>query len=315
MEDSTFVESFFHSKDFLIWFTDVQTPFLNFFAQIFTFMGNEEFYMLILPLVFWCFSKKVGFRLLYVFILSVYVNSFIKINMAVARPVGVEGVNSLFIGSAEHAGSHYPYDSFPSGHAQGSTTLWGYLAYALKRPYFWGLAIFFIFFISLSRLYAGLHWPLDIIGGILTAIIILIIGIRGEQVISKLSNRMKWLLAITFPFVLLLIFQEPEGAKYAGFLLGAGIAYLLESKYVQLNLNTAVWKKAIAYLIGIAIMFALQVGVKAILPENLIADFGRYMLLGLWGIVVAPWLFVKLKLYPSLIQRSSMEDPKPPLSV
>ncbi|MFC0470788.1 phosphatase PAP2 family protein [Halalkalibacter kiskunsagensis] len=285
-----------NQTELLVSITKYQHPILDELAAIFTFLGNEEFYFLIVPLVYWCMSKQAGFRLFYIFLISVTVNAFLKIKFAVKRPIGVEGVNSLFIESAE-VGSHYPYDSFPSGHAQGSTTLWGYLAYLMAKPLFWVLSIILIFFISLSRLYSGLHWPSDVLVGIFAAIILLVIAVRLQNRLSNLSSKYHWSLATVVPLLLVFIFPEEEGVKYAGFLFGAGIGYLLEARTVQMLIPTNLWKKVAAYLIGVGGLFFLQVGLKAIFPEMIVFDFIRYGCIGLWGLLGAPYVFVKLNIY------------------
>ena len=64
-----------------------------------------------------------------------------------------------------------PSFSYPSGHALGSTVLYGFLAYliATRYPQFsllvYTVAVCLIGAIGLSRLYLGVHWPTDIIGG------------------------------------------------------------------------------------------------------------------------------------------------------
>lgn len=295
----------------LIWFSSLQNSVLNFIASIFTFMGNEPFYFLVIPFVYICFSKTVGFRLLYILLFSMYVNTFIKINVAAPRPVNVEGVNPLFIESAD---SHfYPYDSFPSGHAQGSATLFGYLAYTVQNKLFWIVAGFLVFFISISRLYVGMHWPIDVISGALLAIFLLVIAIRVERFITTRSVRWQWILALVFPIVLFIIFPYDKGAKYAGFLLGAGVAYLLERDYIGMKISPVLWRKVVSFGVMLAGLMALQAGVKQIFPETDLFNALRYGSMGVWGLLVAPWLLVKLRVL-STDKQDSNRIGKPPVS-
>lgn len=282
--------------EILQWFTNIQHPFLDQFARVLTFLGNEEFYFIILPLIYWCISKPIGFRLFYIFIFSMFINSFLKIYYAVTRPIGAEGVNSLFVSSAE-VGSHYPHDSFPSGHAQGSATLWGYLAYISRSTKFMVFAALLIVFISVSRLYTGLHWPVDIIVGMALGIAIIIASIFVQKFLQSIGIGFQYILAIIVPIVLVLIFPEEEGFKFAGLLLGAGLGYLLEGKFVKMEISRSIFRKVIAFVLGLLGMFVIQEGLKLVFPDPLIFDFIRYALIGIWGLYLAPLLFVLLRIY------------------
>ncbi|MCE7793000.1 phosphatase PAP2 family protein [Salipaludibacillus sp. CUR1] len=280
----------------LIEFTKLQHPVLDLLASLFTFLGNEEFYFLIIPLIYWCFSAKTGFRLFYIFLLSVYINSFLKITVAVERPIGTEGVNSIFISSAE-VGSHYPYDSFPSGHAQGSATLWGYLAAVVRRKWFTAAALFLILSISLSRLYSGLHWPSDIVAGLILGGLVVSAGIFVQKRIIYLPGYLKWILGLVLPFLLVIIFPEEEGMKYAGILLGAGIGYFIQERAVNMQIDDRVWRRIAAFILGITVTFTLQSGLKAYFPDTVLFDFIRYGVIGIWITLAAPFLFMKTGLY------------------
>ena len=61
--------------------------------------------------------------------------------------------------------------SFPSGHALGSSALYGFLAVLLASQYpryrlgIYGIAVVIVGSIGLSRLFLGVHYPTDIIAG------------------------------------------------------------------------------------------------------------------------------------------------------
>ncbi len=228
-----------YQENFLIWLTSYQHPILNQVASLLTFMGDETFYMLVVPLIYWCLSKSVGFRLAMIVMFTLYVSTYIKFYIAVQRPVGVEGINSLFVESAKASG-HFPYDSFPSGHAQGSASIWTYLAYIVAKPIFWVFAIFIVILISFSRLYTGLHWPSDVMAGLLIGVLITVIAIKLSPLVERLDRKMHWLLILVIPIILALIAPGSSEAKASGFMFGAGVAFLLEMKYVRFNLRTAV---------------------------------------------------------------------------
>lgn len=284
--------------EILRFFTSIQNPLSDKIAWVLTFLGNETFYFIILPFIFLCISKTTGFRLLYVFLFSFYINSMLKTVIARTRPVGlnIEGINPLYVESAEVV-TTFPHDSFPSGHAQGSSTLWGFIAYTVRRPVVWILVSILVFFISIARLYTGVHWPTDVIGGVILAVLIITIYHFVEKFIVSLSPFVQLCLAIIFPILLILIFPTIDSYKYAGFLFGAGIAYMIEKTYVQMKIPSSWGRRLVAYLIGFAGIFALQSGLKIVFPDENLFHAIRYATLGIWGILITPFIIVKTKLY------------------
>ncbi len=57
----------------------------------------------------------------------------------------------------------------PSGHAQNALSVWGLLAASSSRRWAWPVVAVLVFLIGLSRIYLGVHFPTDVLGGWLVA--------------------------------------------------------------------------------------------------------------------------------------------------
>jgi undecaprenyl-diphosphatase len=75
-------------------------------------------------------------------------------------------------------GTHAASSSFPSGHAMSATVVYGTVAYLLARlqKHGWAravtllLAVIMIALVCLTRLYLGVHYPSDVLGGIIVGL-------------------------------------------------------------------------------------------------------------------------------------------------
>jgi membrane-associated phospholipid phosphatase len=87
--------------------------------------------------------------------------------------------------------------SFPSGHSLTSFAIWGFFAWwiiSLNARIVWrwvlgalGLSIGFL--VALSRLYAGVHWPTDVLAGMLLAFAWIGICVTGQRWLTRHARR------------------------------------------------------------------------------------------------------------------------------
>ncbi len=291
--------------------------------EFFSFLGTEDFYMVVLPVIYWCFSSALGMRVAVILMLTAGVNDAFKMLLHGPRPYWV---STDVQGLAEETSF-----GVPSGHSQNSAAIWGMMAAWFRKGWAWILALLIIFMIGVSRLYLGVHFPHDVLLGWLIGFLLLWLTLRfwdqvaawakkqrfGRQLLAAFLASLGLLLLSVVAYFILKItsWQAPqvwaayatqtvslEGAfKTAGTLFGllAGAAWLVhlggfEEKGVW-------WKLVLRYILGVAGVFAIRYGLKFIFPEgeNLLAwslGYLRYGCIGLWLTCGAPWTFVKLKL-------------------
>ena len=128
--------------------------------------------MFLIGALYWCYDKKLGEYLLVSFAFSRILNSFVKLTACVYRPWVDDSRIHPFEGALEDATGY----SLPSGHATSSGIL--FLGTLFKGNFTKGLKIFSIialFLICFSRVYLGVHSLLDIVVGLIVALVPLFI--------------------------------------------------------------------------------------------------------------------------------------------
>jgi membrane-associated phospholipid phosphatase len=262
---------------------------LDIIFLLFTAIGTGPFYLALLPLLYWCVHKQLGVALTYLYLGSAYLNSALKSLFAIPRPFVLDRRVVPVYRASDLA--------FPSGHAQNAVVTWGYLARRIGHWPAWAIAPALMLCIGFSRVYLGVHFPQDVIGGFLIGAVLLLAFTWAE---SQLHRRpifppaVRLGLAAVLP-LLLVIFHHTNGAvSIAGTLLGFGIGYQLEETMVRSSPGGAWWKRLLRYVLGMVVVAGLWAGLKVILPTGVFFRLARCALVGLWVSPVAPWAFVKI---------------------
>jgi membrane-associated phospholipid phosphatase len=288
----------------IIWVQSFSNPWLDTVFLFFTQLGYEEFYLFAMPIVFWCIDKQIGATLAYIAMFSAWINSAIKFIFKIPRP------NDPRIRVLRPD----PLPSFPSGHAQNAVVNWGYLAYRFRNRIFTIVAVFLIAAISLSRIVIGVHFPQDVIAGLLIGAVLLVIFIRSESPVRRWiagqQVSVQIILAIGVPVLLIFLHPaDPEDvypAKVAvtsmSGLAGFGLGLVMEQAWIRFRVDGEWWRRGLRFLLGLTIVAILYIGPGSLLPEGMAYGletalrFVRYALVG-WSVsFLCPWLFVKLRL-------------------
>ena len=168
---------------FLDFLQTIHTPLLDIILAFITSLGNAGIIWIVLAVVLLILPKtrKTGIIVAAALLMDlVLCNLILKNLVARVRPYDVNTAIAILIKK--------PLDfSFPSGHTAASFAAMTALFLA-KMKKAWIAALVLAVLIAFSRLYFYVHYPTDVLGGVVVGILS---GIIGYAIVEKIDKRRK----------------------------------------------------------------------------------------------------------------------------
>lgn len=282
---------------------EFMTPFLDKFFELITILGEETILILLLLVIYFIVSKREGQIIALSLFTTLLINNAVKVCVQRIRPF--EHPKRNFVPVRKETATGF---SFPSGHSQ--TAAAGYVSMGLsynKKRWLWIVIAVLIALIGISRVGLGVHYPTDVIVGIVLGVGSAFLGrylyVKTEKSEIKQMILYATIAVVFLPFVFVFInklignhekFKDFYTA-YAFFVGYAG-AVILERKYVNFDCSATLKIRLIRALIALILVVGIQFGLKYVLPDTILFAMLRYFLLafitlGIYPIVAKKWLF------------------------
>lgn len=260
----------------------IHNEFLDGMFQFITSLGESTIILIFILSLYWSVNKKMGEYIAYSFFTSGLLNNSLKNFFKAPRPIGEEGIRSIRV----HTATGY---SFPSGHSQGAASTYSAFAIFNKKKIINLGVVILISFIGISRLYLGVHYPKDVIVG-------LILGTLTAAItyflFNKIENHQLLYLMTLMIFIPGLFNPSMDLTKSMGSFIGFCFGTLVEVKKIKFSTDIKLIQKIIRTFFGAMVLLIL----KTILPndENL-SIFLSNTVLTFIGFGIVPFSFKYIK--------------------
>jgi membrane-associated phospholipid phosphatase len=148
------------------------------------FLDSMPWYFILISLLFLGYSPKHGLRLAVLFGINSGLNEALKLAAHMPRPYWVSSSVKAFSASSSFG--------FPSGAAMTGAAIYGYIAWAIRRWWATLLCGILLLATSLARIFAGIHFPLDIIGGWTVGALLLVVFLLAAPKIEGYAQTLNW---------------------------------------------------------------------------------------------------------------------------
>ena len=242
------------------------------------------FFLAIAIIFFWCVNKREGYYILMCGLIGTLINQGIKMIARIERPWIIDTDFSPVGGATKEATGY----SFPSGHTQNTVCTFGAIGVSTRRRWLKILSVAVIVLVSFSRMYLGVHTPMDVatsllIGGALVFVFGFVF--KDEKSFEKY---MPWLVGaaallslglLLYTLLLPDVIDAPNAVKLAsyvknlgdtrenaatlfGCMLGLLLVYPLDRFVIRFETRARWYSNVIKAVLGFAIVLLILEGLE-----------------------------------------------------
>ncbi|KAI4866978.1 PAP2 superfamily-domain-containing protein [Hypoxylon rubiginosum] len=317
---------------YLAWLqATLRSPTLDSYFAITANLGTHTFFMIGLPIMFWCGNASFGKGLVHMLAAGVFFTGFVKDFFSLPRPLSPPLHRITMSGSAA-----LEY-GFPSTHSANAVSVAVYAILCLHDPdnplqpstrsALEGLAYFYAISIVFGRLYCGMHGFVDVIvGSVMGALISLTEYHYGPALNTYLLENSWTSLSAMLLLIIVLIRVHPEPADdcpcfddsvaFAGVMIGLEIGTWRFGRSsfadIPFDLNALGWPAVILrILFGVLLIFAWREVAKPSLLRGLPHLF---RLIETWGLSLPRRFFMPASEYKKIPLRLRVDNVMPNVS-
>ncbi len=283
---------------FLYFLRSISHPVVDFFFETVTHLGEETLFLVISIIFFWCIDKREGYFILLSGLIGTLANQAAKLACRVPRPWVIDE-KFLPIGDSMDEATGY---SFPSGHTQNIATTFGCIAaYNSRKKWVTVISVTIIALVAFSRMYLGVHTPLDVSVSLLIALVLVLV-LRPQFETEERFNKAYPIIvavsvALSVAFLLFVLSVSGDKAldadNYAsalenactllGCTVGLVLVWFVDTKFVHFKTQAPWYSQIIKAILGFAIVILIKSGLslplKHLFGNEYVARVVRYFLI------------------------------------
>ena len=287
----------------------IRVPALTKILSLLTNFGGLYGFMVLSLIVFWCIDKRCGYFMLSLGFLGTVINQFLKLIFRIPRPWILDPEFEPVASAVPDAGGF----SFPSGHTQNVFATFGGIFAWTKKAWLKILCVVMILVVAFSRMYLGVHTPLDVGVSCIVGIVLLVVLYPVFRGMEEHPNRMYGFFAVLAVLLLAFLLYSylcpfPEwmyaeehfvnitearhnASLLTGALVGLVIAYTLDIKTVKFQTKAVWWAQILKVVIGLVGTVAITEGLKLVLGHSDLVTCVRYGIAVVFAAGIWPMTF------------------------